>query len=65
MESLFVQEGIHKEKETIYEGNILALKAFTLLVAILDGVDVDTGVAFGIGYAKAWDKPIFGLKTDY
>ena len=64
-ESSFVQQGVHKEKKTIYEGDILALKTSDVLVAVLDGVDVDAGVAFEMGYAKALGKPIIGLKTDY
>ncbi len=36
-----------------------------MVVAVLDGVEVDAGVAFEIGYAKAIGKPIIGLKTDY
>jgi nucleoside 2-deoxyribosyltransferase len=35
------------------------------VVAVLDGVDVDTGVAFEMGYAHAIGKPIVGLKTDH
>ena len=64
-ESSFIQQGVHKEKKTIYEVDILALKTSDVLVAVLDGVDVDAGVAFEIGYAKALGKPIIGLKTDY
>jgi nucleoside 2-deoxyribosyltransferase len=64
-EASFIQKGIHKEKKAIYEGNILALKTSNALIAVLDGIDVDAGVAFEIGYAKALGKPIIGLKTDY
>ena len=64
-EASFIQQGTHKEKKTIYEGDILALKSSDVLVAVLDGLDVDAGVAFEIGYAKALEKPIIGLKTDY
>jgi len=64
-EASFILQGIHKEKKTIYEGDISALKTCDVLVAVLDGLDVDAGVAFEIGYAKAFEKPIIGLKTDY
>jgi len=64
-EASFIQQGTHKEKKTIYEGDISALKTSDVLVAVLDGLDVDAGVAFEIGYAKALEKPIIGLKTDY
>ena len=64
-EAPFIQQGTHKEKKTIYEGDISALKTSDVLVAVLDGLDVDAGVAFEMGYAKALEKPIIGLKTDY
>jgi nucleoside 2-deoxyribosyltransferase len=34
------------------------------VLAVLDGVDVDAGVAAEIGYAAACGKPIVGLRTD-
>lgn len=35
------------------------------MVAILDGVDVDSGTAAEIGYAYALGKRIYGLRTDF
>jgi len=64
-EAPFIKQGTHKEKKAIYEGDILALKTSDAVVAVLDGIEVDSGVAYEIGYAKALDKPIIGLKTDY
>lgn len=64
-ETSFIEQGTHKEKKMIYEGDIQALKTSDAVVAVLDGVDVDTGVAYEMGYAKALGKPIIGLKTDY
>ncbi|MCJ7631117.1 nucleoside 2-deoxyribosyltransferase [Candidatus Bathyarchaeota archaeon] len=64
-EAPFIQQEAHKEKKTIYEGDILALKRSDVVVAVLDGIDVDAGVAFEIGYAKALGKLVIGLKTDY
>ena len=61
----FIEEGTREEKNRIYKQDISALKASDVLVAILDGVSVDTGVAFEMGYADALGKPIIGLKTDY
>ena len=54
-----------KEKKTIYEGDILALKTSDVVVSVLDGAEVDSGVAYEMGYAKALGKPLLGLKTDY
>jgi len=64
-ESPFIKEGSHEEKKRIYEEDISALETSDVVLAILDGVDVDAGVAFEVGYAKALGKPIIGLKTDY
>lgn len=54
-----------EEKKRIYEMNILALRNCDVIVAVLDGVEVDSGVAFEIGYATAIGKPVIGLKTDH
>lgn len=35
------------------------------VLAILDGVDVDSGTAAEIGYAFAKGKRVFGLRTDF
>lgn len=64
-ESLFVKEGSLEEKRRIYEVDITALRKCDVVVAVLDGVDVDCGVAFEIGYAVALGKPVVGLKTDH
>jgi nucleoside 2-deoxyribosyltransferase len=36
-----------------------------VLVALVDGADVDSGTAWEIGYAFARKKPVFALRTDY
>jgi len=64
-ESPFIHEGTSKEKEKIYEEDVSALKACNVVVAVLDGVEVDSGVAFEMGYAVAIGKPVIGLKTDH
>jgi len=64
-ESPFIHEGTSKEKQKIYEEDISALKACDVVVAVLDGVEVDSGVAFEMGYAVALGKPVIGLKTDH
>jgi len=64
-EANFVQHEAHKKKKLIYEEDMTALKGSNVVVAILDGIDVDAGVAFEIGYATALGKPVIGLKTDY
>jgi nucleoside 2-deoxyribosyltransferase len=64
-EAPFIKQGTHKEKKVIYEGDISALKTCDVILAVLDGVEVDAGVAYEMGYAKALGKPIVGLKTDH
>jgi nucleoside 2-deoxyribosyltransferase len=64
-EELFIKEGSHEEKKKIYEKDVSALRGSDVVVAVLDGVEVDSGVAFEMGFAKALGKPIIGLKTDY
>jgi len=41
-----------------------ALDAATLMVAWIDGTQVDDGTAWEIGYAHARGKPIHGIRTD-
>jgi len=45
--------------------NRAALDECDAVVAILDGVDVDSGTAAEIGYAFAKDKPIAGYRGDF
>jgi nucleoside 2-deoxyribosyltransferase len=64
-EAPFIKKGTMKEKKKIFAGDIAALKSCEAVVAILDGIDIDSGVAFELGYAHCLGKPIVGLKTDY
>jgi len=64
-EAPFIKEGTDEEKRSIYDGDTAALKNSDVVVAVLDGIDVESGVAFEIGYAAALGKPIIGLKTDH
>jgi nucleoside 2-deoxyribosyltransferase len=36
-----------------------------MLLALLDGSEVDSGVSFEMGVAYAADKPIIGIRTDF
>ena len=64
-EAMLMNTESHRDKETIYKYDIRALETSDIVLAILDGIDVDSGVAFEMGYAKALNKPVIGLKTDY
>ena len=41
-----------------------AIRSCSLLAAVLDGQEVDSGVAAEVGYACALGIPCFGLRTD-
>jgi nucleoside 2-deoxyribosyltransferase len=64
-EAPFIKEGTVEEKREIFKGDVAALKSSDAVVAILDGIEVESGVAFELGYAHCLGKPIIGLKTDY
>jgi len=48
----------------VYESHLKALENCSLMVAVLDGADIDSGTAFEIGFFKAKGKPVIGLRTD-
>lgn len=64
-ESYELQENLPQEKKRIYECDISALKKSDVIVAILDGIEVDSGVAYELGFAKDLNKPLIGIKTDH
>ncbi|WXG44496.1 MAG: nucleoside 2-deoxyribosyltransferase [Promethearchaeati archaeon SRVP18_Atabeyarchaeia-1] len=64
-EHKFIGRRLLSEKREILEEDLEALRRSDLVVAVLDGLDVDTGVAFEMGFAHALGKQILGLKTDH
>ncbi len=52
-------------KRKIFDLDLNALKDSDVIVAILDGECLDSGMCFELGYAYALGKPIIGIKTDY
>jgi nucleoside 2-deoxyribosyltransferase len=58
-----VPEGAEPEK--IFEANLQALNQCDLMVAILDGPQVDDGTAWEIGYFFSQGKKIMGIRTDF
>jgi nucleoside 2-deoxyribosyltransferase len=48
----------------VYERDLEKLEEADVIVAVLNGPDVDSGTAFEVGYACAKGKPVVGLKTD-
>jgi len=53
-----------KRKE-IFELDISKVDSAEIVVALLDGQDVDSGTCIELGYAYAKHKKIFGLITDF
>lgn len=49
----------------IGRNNALAIKESDVIIAVLDGVDVDSGTASEIGYGSALRKPVIGYRGDF
>lgn len=49
----------------IGKANVEMIDAADTIVAVLDGVDVDSGTASEIGYGFGTGKRIYGLRTDF
>jgi nucleoside 2-deoxyribosyltransferase len=63
LDELLAKEG-DQAYRTIFDRDLKGLDQADVVVAILDGPDVDSGTAFEVGYAFAKGKPVIGLKTD-
>lgn len=50
--------------QDIARGDVKELRESDIVIAVLDGVEVDSGVATECGIAYALDKPVLGLITD-
>lgn len=50
--------------EAVFVRDIEAIDSCDIMVAVLDGADVDSGTAAEMGYAYAKGKPIFAYCTD-
>ncbi|MGH9314052.1 MAG: nucleoside 2-deoxyribosyltransferase [Vicinamibacterales bacterium] len=53
-----------RNTRAMYESDLRALNACGMIVAVLNGTDVDSGTAFEIGYAVARGLPVLGLYED-
>lgn len=54
-----------QNQECIFKKCVEGVEGSDIVVAVLDGVDVDSGTAWEIGYAYAKEKPVIGLRTDF
>ena len=53
------------KRKPIFELDLQQVASATIVVALLDGQDVDSGTCIELGYAYAKGKKIFGLLTDF
>jgi nucleoside 2-deoxyribosyltransferase len=60
-----VEEREKQNQEHIFKKCLEGVDSSDMVVAVLDGVDVDSGTAWEIGYAYARGKPVIGLRTDF
>lgn len=55
---------LRQANREIAAANESALRSSDVVVAVLDGVDIDSGTAAELGVAYEMKKPIIGLRTD-
>ena len=56
---------VHALNHRIAAANEGAIRRCDLVIAVLDGVDVDSGTASEIGLGYALGKQVWGLRTDF
>ncbi len=59
------RQAFHRINLGIGAKNEKMIRSVDMLVAVLDGVDVDSGTAGEIGFAYGLGKPVHGLRTDW
>lgn len=52
-------------QKIIFNKNLKGIENSDIIVAVIDGADVDSGTAWEIGFAFAKAKPVLGLRTDF
>ena len=55
----------NRKHSVIFNNCLSGLQKSDLVVAVLEGVDVDSGTAWELGYAYSVGKPIIGIRTDF
>jgi nucleoside 2-deoxyribosyltransferase len=58
-------QGVPDFAARIYQSLMEALDRCDAVVAILDGPDSDSGTCIEIAYARAKNKPVIGVRTDF
>ena len=59
-----IKDKLDRQK-IIFNKNLKGIENSDILVAVVDGADVDSGTAWEIGYAFSKGKPVLGLRTDF
>jgi nucleoside 2-deoxyribosyltransferase len=59
------QECAGLEGENIYKTCLAGLRSASVVVAILDGADADSGTCWECGYAASQGIPIVAVRTDF
>jgi nucleoside 2-deoxyribosyltransferase len=59
------REAFHRINLGIGAKNERMIRSVDMLVAVLDGVDVDSGTAGEMGFAYGLGMPVYGLRTDF
>jgi len=54
-----------RHMRALYRRCMEEMNAADAVVAVLDGADADSGVAFEVGYARGRNKPVLGVRTDF
>jgi nucleoside 2-deoxyribosyltransferase len=57
--------GVLGTRVDVFSKDLIMLDEASIVVALLDGPDIDSGTAIEIGYAFAKHKKVFGLLTDF
>lgn len=59
-----IHDKINRQK-IIFNKNLAEIENSDIIVAVIDGADVDSGTAWEIGYAFAKGKHVIGFRTDF
>lgn len=59
------QEECKGSHEEMFNTCLMGVKNCTIVVAVLDGADADSGTCWEVGYAYAKGFPIVALRTDF
>lgn len=51
--------------QMVFKHCLEEVRAADMVLALLDGADADSGVAFEVGFARALGKPVLGVRTDF